>query len=76
MNATFVQDERAHYDVVLERIAASSRALGRWGNKIRIAMAASYTFDPDSAKLISERIYYDQASALAQIEGKEKSAVA
>jgi hypothetical protein len=39
-------------------------------------MAAFHTFDPDCGKLIFERIYYDQAPLQAQIEGKEKSAVA
>src|ERR1700730_10037227 len=46
------------------------------GNKIRVAMAAFYTFDPKAEKLIAERIYYDQASLAAQMQGKQNSAVA
>jgi steroid delta-isomerase-like uncharacterized protein len=47
------------------------------GNAIRIEMAAFYTFDEGSFKLISERIYYDQASLLEQMQGsKQKPAVA
>jgi len=46
------------------------------GNKVSIEMAAFYTFDPASGRLISERIYYDQASALAQMQAKQTSAVA
>jgi predicted ester cyclase len=46
------------------------------GNKIRIEMAAFYTFDAASGKLLSERIYYDQASALTQMQGTKNSAVA
>jgi hypothetical protein len=39
-------------------------------------MAAFYTFDPASGKLISERIYYDQASAVEQMQRKQGSVVA
>jgi steroid delta-isomerase-like uncharacterized protein len=46
------------------------------GNRVRIQMAAFYTFDESSGKLISERIYYDQASAVAQMQGEQTSAVA
>jgi predicted ester cyclase len=46
------------------------------GNRVRIEMAAFYTFDPASGKLISERIYYDQASAVEQMQRKQGSAVA
>ncbi len=46
------------------------------GNAIRIELASFYTFDPESGKLISERIYFDQASVLAQMEGKPRAAVA
>jgi len=46
------------------------------GNLLRIELAAFYTFDAGSGKLISERIYYDQASVLEQMQGKQKSAVA
>lgn len=122
VNATFVQDERAHYDVVplgttfpgiegvrnfyhaiatalpdlhiqvmseydvpgcsIREVVVTGTHRGEFagvaplGNKVRIEMAAFYTFDAMSGKLISERIYYDQASALAQMQGKEKSAVA
>jgi len=46
------------------------------GNAIRIEMAAFYSFDEGSGKLISERIYYDQASVVEQMQGKQRSAVA
>ena len=46
------------------------------GNPIRIEMAAFYTFDTDSGKLISERIYYDQATVVQQMQGKQRTAVA
>jgi len=39
-------------------------------------MAACYNFDEESGKLISERIYYDQASAVEQMQGRQGSAVA
>ncbi|MGA7929865.1 MAG: ester cyclase [Candidatus Sulfotelmatobacter sp.] len=42
------------------------------GNAIRIEMAAFYTFDAGSGKLISEQIYYDQASLLEQMQGTQK----
>ena len=119
---TFVQDDRAYYDVVplgtrfkgiggvrgfYESIAAALPDLhvnvisefdvpgcsirevvvtgthkGKFagvqplGNAIRIEMAAFYTFDEGSGKLISERIYYDQASVVEQMQGKQRSAVA
>lgn len=110
---TFVQDERAHYDVMplsasfkgiegvrgfyqtiatalpdlhievvseydvpgcsIREVVISGTHLGEFaglkplGNAVRIEMAAFYTFDANSGKLISERIYYDQASAVAQM---------
>jgi hypothetical protein len=41
------------------------------GNTVRIEMAAFYTFDAASEKLIAEKIYYDQASALQQMQGNQ-----
>ena len=41
-----------------------------------IEMAAFYTFDASSGKLTSERIYYDQASTIAQMIQKQGIAVA
>jgi steroid delta-isomerase-like uncharacterized protein len=122
VNATFVQDERAHYDVVplgttfpgiegvrnfyhaiatalpdlhievrseydvlgrsIREVVLTGTQQGEFagvkplGNRIRIEMAAFYTFDAASGKLISERIYYDQASALTQMQGTKNSAVA
>jgi steroid delta-isomerase-like uncharacterized protein len=119
---TFVQDERAHYDVVplgavfkgiegvrgfYESIAAavpdlqievlseydvpgcsvreviiSGTQMGEFvgvkplGNAIRIELAAFYTFDTASGKLISEKIYYDQATLVAQMQGQPASAPA
>ena len=119
---TFVQDERAHYDVMplgtsfkgiegvrgfYQAIAAALPDLhievvleydvpgcsirevvitgthqGEFagvqplGNRVCIEMAAFYTFDPASGKLILERIYYDQANAVEQMQRKQGSAVA
>jgi steroid delta-isomerase-like uncharacterized protein len=38
------------------------------GNAVRIDMAAFYAFDDTSEKLISERVYFDQATLLAQMQ--------
>jgi len=46
------------------------------GNPLRIEMAAFYTFDTSSGKLTSERIYYDQASTIAQMTQQQRIAVA
>ena len=119
---TFVQDDRAHYDVVplgavfkgiegvrgfYQSIAAALPDLqievlseydvpgcsirevvitgthkGEFagvkplGNAIHIDMAAFYTFDDASGKLIAEKIYYDQASVLEQMQRKQQSGVA
>jgi steroid delta-isomerase-like uncharacterized protein len=118
---TFVQDDRAHYDVMplsatfkgidgvrgfYQAIAAALPDLhievvseydvpgcsirevvitgshqGEFagvkplGNRVRIEIAAFYGFDAGSGKLLSERIYYDQASLVNQMLGK-KPAVA
>jgi steroid delta-isomerase-like uncharacterized protein len=119
---TFVQDDRAHYEVVplgtvfngiegvrgfYQSIAAALPDLqievlseydvpgcsirevvitgthkGQFagvkplGNMIRIEMAAFYTFDAASGKIISEKIYYDQASVWEQMQGRQRSAAA
>jgi len=39
------------------------------GKSIRIPMAIFFTYDSASEKLISERVYYDRASMVAQMEG-------
>ena len=116
---TFVQDERAHYDVVplgavfkgiegvrgfyqtiaaalpdlrievkseydvpgcsIREVVITGTHLGDFagvkplGNSVRIEMAAFYMFDAASGKLIAEKIYYDQASALQQMQGVQKS---
>jgi len=49
-------------------MAARKRERGRERN--------SFIFDTDSGKLISERIYYDQAGVVEQMQGKQRSAVA
>jgi predicted ester cyclase len=46
------------------------------GKKVRLEMAAFYTFDVGAMKLISERIYYDQAGVIAQMQGNQSAAVA
>jgi len=95
---TFVQDDRAHYDVMplsasfkgiydvpgcsIREVVITGTHRGNFaglkplGNRVRIEMAAFYTFDESSGKLISERIYYDKASAVAQMQGGQASAVA
>jgi steroid delta-isomerase-like uncharacterized protein len=119
---TFVQDERAHYDVMplgasfkgidgvrsfyqaisaalpdlqieviseydvpgcsVREVVITGTHQGEFagvkplGNRVRIEMAAFYNFDADSVKLISERIYYDQASAVEQMQRKHDSAIA
>lgn len=117
---TFVQDDRAHYDVVplgavfkgiegvrgfyqtiaaalpdlrievkseydvpgcsIREVVITGTHLGEFagvkplGNSIRIEMAAFYTFDPASGKLFAEKIYYDQAGALQQMQGGQTAA--
>jgi steroid delta-isomerase-like uncharacterized protein len=119
---TFVQDERAHYDVMplsttfkgidgvrsfyqaiasalpdlhvdvvseydvpgcsIREVVITGTHQGEFagiqphGNRVRIEMAGFYTFDSAEGKLISERIYYDQASAVEQMQRKQGSAVA
>ncbi|MFZ0864843.1 MAG: ester cyclase [Candidatus Sulfotelmatobacter sp.] len=119
---TFVQDDRAHYDVMplgtsfkgidgvrgfYQAIAAAlpdlhievvseydvpgcsvrevvirGTHLGEFGgvkpagNCVRIEMAVFYHFDASSGKLISERVYYDQASVMQQMQRKQESAIA
>ncbi|HXZ80342.1 MAG TPA: ester cyclase [Terriglobales bacterium] len=119
---TFVQDKRAHYDVVplgasfrgiegvrgfyqsiaaalpdlrvevvsefdvpgcsIREVVTSGTHRGEFagikplGNAIRIQMAAFYTFDSDSRKLVSEKIYYDQASVMEQMQRGQNSVVA
>lgn len=119
---TFVQDERAHYDVMplgrsfkgidgvrgfyqaiaaampdlridvisefdvpgcsIREVVISGTHQGEYlgikplGNRVRIEMAALYAFDEDSGRLISERIYYDQASTVQQMMRQSGSAVA
>lgn len=41
------------------------------GNPIKIQLAAIYLFNEDCSKLIAERIYYDQASVMAQMQQKQ-----
>jgi len=119
---TFVQDERAYYDVVplgtrfpgiegvrgfyqaiaaavpdlhievkseydvpgcsIREVVISGTHRGEFfgvpalGNSVRVEMAAFYTFDIDSGKLVAERIYYDQAGLLQQMQRQQSAAVA
>lgn len=121
VNDTFVQDDRAFYDVVplgasfkgisgvrgfydaiakalpdlhievkaeydcsgcsVREVVISGTHLGEFagvppkGNAVRIGMAAFYLFDGKVEKLIAERIYYDQATALRQMQGEPQGAV-
>jgi steroid delta-isomerase-like uncharacterized protein len=43
------------------------------GNKVRGELAAFYLFNKDSTKLIAERIYYDQAGLVAQMQAKQSA---
>jgi steroid delta-isomerase-like uncharacterized protein len=111
---TFIQDDRAHYDVVplgavfrgidgvrgfYQSIAAAIPDLhievtseydfpgctvlevvitgthqGEFlgvearGNPVRLEMAAFYTFDSSSEKLVSERVYFDQVTLAQQMQ--------
>jgi len=38
-----------------------------------VDIAAFYTFDAASGKVISEKIYYDQASVLEQMQVRQRS---
>ena len=38
------------------------------GNSVSFELAAFYFFDEDCSKLVAERIYYDQASVMAQMQ--------
>ena len=119
---TFVQDDRAHYDVVplgavfkgiegvrgfyqtiaaalpdlridvkseydvpgcsIREVVITGTHLGDFagvkplGNQVRIEMAAFYTFDAASGKLLAEKIYYDQAGALEQMRGNQRATTA
>jgi len=119
---TFVQDDRAHYDVVplgtvfkgIEGVRGFYQAIAAalpdlhievasefdvpgcsirevvitgthkgdfagikpMGNTVRIEMAAFYTFDTAPEKLIAEKIYYDQAGALQQMQGNQTATAA
>lgn len=42
------------------------------GNSVRIEMAAFYTFDTESEKLIAEKIYYDQSSACSRCKATKQ----
>jgi len=114
---TFVQDDRAHYDVVplgttfkgiegvrgfyqslaaalpdlrievkseydvpgcsIREVVITGTHTGEFvgmkplGNSLRIEMAAFYTFEAESGKLVSERIYYDQAGVLEQMQRRQ-----
>jgi steroid delta-isomerase-like uncharacterized protein len=41
------------------------------GNLVKIQLAAIYLFDEECRKLIAERIYYDQASVIGQMQQKQ-----
>ena len=119
---TFVQDERAYYDVVplgtrfpgidgvrgfyqaiaaavpdlriegkteynvpgcsIREVVISGTHQGEFfgiaalGNSVQVEMAAFYTFDSESGKLIAERIYYDQAGLIQQMQRQKTAAVA
>jgi steroid delta-isomerase-like uncharacterized protein len=42
--------------------------MGASGNSICFDLAAFYLFNEDGTKLVAERIYYDQASVMAQMQ--------
>jgi steroid delta-isomerase-like uncharacterized protein len=41
------------------------------GNSVHIELAAFYFFDEGCTKLVAERIYYDQASVIAQMQPRQ-----
>ena len=118
---TFVQDERAHYDVVplgtsfqgIDAVDNFYRAISTavpdlkievaaefdvpgcsirevvltgthrgdyfgvppMGNSLRVELACFFTCDEVSGKLLGERIYFDQAGLLKQMQGESKTPV-
>jgi hypothetical protein len=64
---SFVQDDRAHSDVI---------PLGTSLKASRVCGGAIYTLDASSGKLMSERIYYDQAIVMQQMQKTQESAIA
>ena len=44
------------------------------GNRVRVPLAAFYTFDATSEKLLSERVYFDLATLIAQMQAAPTAA--
>lgn len=118
VRGTFVQDARAHYDVVplgtsfegIDAVDNFYRAIARAvpdlridvvsefdvpgcsirevvlsgthrgdyfgvppsGKRVRVELACFFTCDAASGKLLGERIYFDQAGVLRQMQGQEQ----
>lgn len=116
---TFVQDARAHYDVVplgtsfqgidavdnfyraianavpdlqikvvseydvpgcsIREVVLSGKHMGDYfgvpprGNNLRVELACFFTCDPESGKLLGERIYFDQAGLLKQMQDQQEA---
>ena len=45
------------------------------GNKLRVELACFFTSDTDSTKLLSERIYFDQAGVVKQMQDTQSGAL-
>jgi steroid delta-isomerase-like uncharacterized protein len=45
------------------------------GNKLRVELACFFTCDADSGKLLAERIYFDQAGVVQQMQGAQPAAL-
>ena len=118
VRGTFVQDSRAHYDVVplgtsfkgidavdnfyhaiaaavpdmridvvsefdvpgcsVREVVLSGTHLGDYfgvppsGNLVRVELACFFTCDAESGKLLGERIYFDQAGVLRQMQTRQE----
>lgn len=76
-------DVRAEYDCAgcsVREVVISGTHLGDYmgvpptGNHVRVDLAAFYLFDEKVEKLIAERIYYDQATVLRQMQTQAAAA--
>ena len=67
LHKAVAQFGKSSYPVPTGRVRGHQAA----GNSVRIEMVAFYTFDTASEKLIAEKIYYDQSSALQQMQGNQ-----
>jgi steroid delta-isomerase-like uncharacterized protein len=77
-------DVKAEYDCVgcsVREVVISGTHLGDYmgvgptGNHVRVDLAAFYLFDEKVERLIAERIYFDQATVLRQMQKEAETGV-